>query len=110
MHIPIGQMASLLKGDFRREADNYWSACFRLGHEAACYKQRNVINSTIRIGKNNFGCSICYHSPFSSPFSLGFGEVPLYSCSLLRNVRMLTSSILAACVRLPRQRSSAART
>src|ERR1035437_3163929 len=37
------------------------------------------------------------------------GEVPLYSCSLLRRVRMLTSSNLAAWVRLPLQRSSAAK-
>src|ERR1019366_9924584 len=37
------------------------------------------------------------------------GAVPLYSCNLLRSVRMLTSSNLAAWVRLPLQRSSAAK-
>src|SRR6185312_14011615 len=41
--------------------------------------------------------------------SSAFGEVPLYSCSLLRKVRMLTSRSFAACVRLPLHCSSAAK-
>src|SRR6185312_1379316 len=41
--------------------------------------------------------------------SSAFGEVPLYSWSLLRRVRMLTSRSFAAWVRLPLHFSSAAR-